>query len=252
MQIRSFLNKLLLPVVWIVLAIFALLANSSCEPKKLSNGKEIADEMERHLVKRITGSMILQETRRVGDSLIRTAEQNMLTHLKTTLDSGNFKAALDYHKLEKYPEVQEIAKKYLADVGRTGKVWPNSATDPASLLLQEQLQQYTALNNQKQVLEPQISRVGATELLYTKPIRMTDPLCLQCHGQPEKLVNLETQKALPENFATPRTGYQSGEWAGMWYVRFKTQGILDSITQKRKKSRRGQSLFSKPDSTKSK
>lgn len=176
----------------------------------------------------------------------------MLSHLKTTLDSGNFKAALRYHQLEKYPEVQEMAKKYLADLGRTGKAWPNSATDPASLLLQEQLQQYTALNNQKQALEPQVSRVGATELLYTKPIRMADPLCLQCHGQPEKALTLENRKILPENFATTHAGYQSGEWAGMWYVRFKTKGILDSITQKRKKSRRGQPLFGQPDSAKSK
>ncbi|MDQ3290009.1 MAG: DUF3365 domain-containing protein [Bacteroidota bacterium] len=237
MLIRSFLNKLS-PVLRLFLPIIGLLITSSCEPKRLSNTKEIADEVERHLVKRITGPMIIQETRRVGDSIVRTAEQQMLAHLKTTLDSGNFKAALNYHKLEEYPAVQEIAQKYLANLGRTDKTWPNSATDPASLLLQEQLQQYSAQSNQKQVLKPNIIRVGTTELLYTKPILMTNSLCLHCHGQSEKNLTPENKKALPENFNTKHANYQSGEWAGMWYVRFKTKGILDSITQKRKKPRR--------------
>ncbi|PSR55231.1 hypothetical protein AHMF7605_17810 [Adhaeribacter arboris] len=249
MPIRSFLNKQL-SALRLLLPIISLLVNGSCEPKKLPNGKEIAEEMERHLVKRITGPMILQETRRVGDSLIQTTEQQMLAYLQATLDSGNFKAALNYRQLERYPAVQEMAKKYQANLGRTSKAWPNSATDPASLLLQEQLQQYAALSKQKQILEPQVTRVGTTELLYTKPIVMANSLCLQCHGQPEKTLQLENQKALPANFATPHAGYQTGDWAGMWYVRFKTKGILDSITQKRKKSRRGQPLFGKPDSVK--
>ncbi|MDQ4139389.1 MAG: DUF3365 domain-containing protein [Bacteroidota bacterium] len=237
MPIRSFLTKLL-PEFRLFLPIIGLLFYNSCEPKRLPNTKEIADEVERHVVKRITGPMILEETRRVGDSLIRTAEQQMLVHLKTTLDSGNFKAALNYRKLEEYPAVQEMAQKYQASLSRTSRSWPNSATDPASLLLQEQLQQYGKLQQQKQALEPQVTRVGTTELLYTKPIVMSNSLCLQCHSQPEKTLTPENSKALTGNFKTTHTGYRSGEWTGMWYVRFKTKGILDSITQKRKKPRR--------------
>lgn len=249
MLIRSLLHKRY-PTLPVLLLIFALFAEPGCEPKKLPNGKEIADEMERHLVKRITGPMILQEARRVGDSLIRTTEQHLQTYLKTNLDSGNFEAALQYRQLDRYKAVNEMAQKYQAHLGRTGKNWPNSATDPASLLLQEQLKQYTAFNQQKQVLEPQVIRAGTTELLYTKPILMTNPLCLQCHDEPEKTLSLENKKLLPKNFVRTHGGYSSGEWAGMWYVRFQVKGILDSITQKRKKSRRGQPLFSRPDSIK--
>lgn len=251
MPIRSLLDKLL-PTLYFLFFVISLFTGSGCEPKKLPNGKEIADEMERRLVKRITGPMILQETRRVGDSLIRTMEQHMLAYLKTKLDSGNFKAALQYRQLNRYTPVNEMTPKYQAHLGRTGKNWPNSATDPTSLLLQEQLKQYTSFNQQNKNVEPQVIRVGTTELLYTKPILMTNSLCRQCHGQPEKTLSVENQKVLPENFTTTQAGYQSGDFAGMWYVRFQVKGILDSITQKRKKSRRGQPLFGQQDSIKSK
>ncbi len=232
------------------LLLTSTLALNSCEPKKLPNGKEIAEEMERHLVKRITSEMISKETSRVGDSIIRTADQRTLVFLKNKLDSNDFKAALQYRQIMKDSVLTQMTQKYQAQFGRSGKNWPNAATDPASLLLQEQLKQYQAFDAQKQTLKPQVIRVGSEELLYTKPVFMTDALCLQCHGQPEKTLTPENQQLLPKNFRATHAGYQSGDWAGMWYVRFKSKGILDSITQKRKKSRRGQPIFAKPDSVK--
>jgi hypothetical protein len=157
----------------------------------------------------------------------------MLTHLKTKLNSGDLKAAQQYRQLTIYPPLTQTAKKYQATISRTGKTWPNAATDPTSLLLQEQLKQYTAFNQQQQPLQPQVIRVNQTELVYTKPILMTNALCLRCHGEPANTLT------------TAQKGHQAGSWAGMWYVQFRAKGILDSITQKRKKSRRGS-----PDSTK--
>lgn len=249
MQNCSFIYKLPATPGLLVLVI-CLLLMGSCEPKKLPNGKAIADEMERHLVKRITGAMIAQETQRVGDSLIRTADQQMLIYLKNTLDSGKFKAALQYRQLTNYAPVTDMAKKYQASLGRTGKNWTSPTTNPVNLLLQEQLKKYQALNRQNKTLRPEVIRVGQTDLLYTKPILMTDARCLHCHGEPAKTLSEPQQKALPVGFTAQHTSYQSGDWAGMWYVRFKAKGILDGITQKRKKSRRGQPLFSQKDSVK--
>ncbi len=239
---RSFV--VFLPL-WSLLLVLTGIGFSGCEPQKLSNGKEIADEVERRLVKRITGPMILQETRRVGDSLVRTAEQHMLTYLKTTLDSGNPEAAKQYRQLTIYPDLTQMAQKYQAILGRTGHNWSNPATDPTSLRLQEQLKQYAAFNQQQQPLQPRVMRVSPTELLYTRPIFMTNPLCRRCHGESAQTIAAANQKTQPSLAAT-----QAGSWAGMWYVRFQAKGILDSITQKRKKSRRGQPLFGPADSTK--
>ncbi|QNF32786.1 DUF3365 domain-containing protein [Adhaeribacter swui] len=249
MLICSLPRKLLL-VISFFLQLGSLILIGGCEPKKLPNGKEMAAEVERHQVKRITGPMIIQETHRVGDSILRKADQQMLQFLKNKLDSGNFEQALQYRQKMQDSAVNQMAKKYQAQVGRTGKTWPNAATDPASLLLQEQLQQYQAFQKQKQPLKPQVIRVGTTELLYTKPIFMANPLCLQCHGQPGKTLSPEEQKLLPKDFASTHAGYQTGDWAGMWYVRFKSKGILESLTQKRKRSRIAQALFGKQDSVK--
>ncbi len=242
--------KVFLPL-WSCLLVLTGIGGSGCEPKKLSNGKEIADEVERRLVKRITGPMILQETRRLGDSLVRTAEQNMLTHLKTTLAAGHTEAAQQYRQLNLYPAVTQMLQKYQATLGRTGPVWASPANEnhPADLLLQEQLKQYAAFNQQKQTLQPQVIRVSPAELLYTKPIFMNDAICLHCHDESAPAGVSATQKVRP-TLAANRAGNLSGNWAGMWFVRFRAKGILDSITQKRKKSRRGQPIVSQPDSLK--
>lgn len=233
----SFIYQLPTTLLRLLLGICFILP-VSCEPKRLPNTKEIADEVERRVVKRITGPMIIQETRRLGDSLVRTADNNMLAYLQATLDSNNFKAALEYRHLNKYGPVTNIAQKYQASLNRNGKTWARPATDPANLLLQEQLKKYESLNKQKQLLQPEVIKVGQTDLLYTKPIFMTDNRCLRCHSDPDRLLAPENQKLLPANFKTGHSGYQKGDWAGMWYVQFKTKGILDSITQKRKKPRR--------------
>ena len=229
-QLPAALLKLLFCILFILPA--------GCEPKKLSNTKEIADEVERRVVKRITRAMVLQETRRVGDSITRIADKQMLTYLQATLDSGNFKAALEYRHVNKYDSVNNITQKYLATIGRSSKTRAMPATDPVNLLLQEQLKKYEALNQQKKLLQPEVVRVGQNDLLYTKPIVMSDARCLQCHSESGKLLLPENQKMLPANFKNKHVGYQKGDWAGMWYVRFKTKGILDSITQKRRKPRR--------------
>lgn len=244
-MLNRFPKNIWFPVLFFLFVGGLLIILRSCEPEKLPNGKAVADEVERRLVKRITGPMILQETQRVGDSLVRAAEEHMQRHLATTLDSGNFTAALRYRQLREYPALTAMAQHYQAHLGRVGKTWPNAATDPTSLLLQQQLQQYTAAAGQKQALPPRVIRVGPTELLYTKPIFLTEARCLRCHGDVKKNLSLTDQRALPANFARNYAGYAAGSWLGMWYVRFQAKGILDSITQKRKKSRRGQPLFSR-------
>ena len=233
------------PVLFFLFVGLLLIILRSCEPEKLPGGKAVADEMERRLVKRITGPMILRETQRVGDSLVRTAEEQMQRHLATTSDSGNFTDALRYRQLANYPALTAMAQPFQANLGRVGRTWPDAATDPASLLLRQQLQQYTAAANQKQALLPRVMRVGQTELLYTKPIFLTESRCLRCHGDVQKNLALTDQRALPADFTRNYAGYPAGSWLGMWYVRFQAKGILDSITQKRKKSRRGQPLFSR-------
>lgn len=192
---NRFPKTALFPALFFLFVGILVITLRSCKPGKLANGKEIADEMERRLVKRITGPMILEETRRVGDSIIRTAEQQMLGHLSSTLDSGNFTAALRYRQLAAYTPLTAMTQKYQAQLGRTGKTWSNAATDPTNLLLQQQLKQYITLNKQSQALPPQVIRVGQTELLYTKPIFLTNALCLRCHGDFQKTYRGQIKKS---------------------------------------------------------
>jgi hypothetical protein len=67
--------------------------------------------------------------------------------------------------------------------------------------------------------QPALHDIGNGQMLFTKPILLDNPLCLNCHGTPNVQISSETyakiQELYPEDQAV---GFEMGDLRGMWSV----------------------------------
>jgi hypothetical protein len=199
----SYVLVLLLPVLWNGLA---------CKPKKLENGRAIAEEVERRTVKRFTEKQILAEVQRVGDSLTHLADSLAQHRLQASLHQGGIAAALQAYPPESYPEVQALALKYGARPAR--QRLPGQAHPPRA--------QARMLNN--------------TELLYTRPLYLSQT-CMPCHGKAVSQADLRLLQG--KKPSGPFGGLQIGDQAGFWVMPIKRKAILDGLTLRGMKKKPG-------------
>lgn len=69
------------------------------------------------------------------------------------------------------------------------------------------------------VLSPVLMADG--HVTYYAPIVITNALCLQCHGTPEKEVTLEVLSSIRKHYpADEAVGFEMGEVRGLWRVDF--------------------------------
>ena len=199
----------LLPVTKMLARIFifsllSFLVLTSCQPDKLDEGKRIAAEAENRKVKRITKPMIERETQRVGDSLVLIAYKAMLQPNQP--DSCNLMA---------YDAVAELADLYQAKPG-----FALLADIPKYQKFENRMEIWTKAMaaNYPELSEATVYYLGDS-LFYVRPITAQMATVLPCFKADG---NKNTNAA-----------------AGAWFIQFKKQGIIDGLTRKVKKSRRG-------------
>jgi hypothetical protein len=189
-----------------------LLNRLACRPQKLERGRVIAEEVEMRTVKRFTQKQILAETVRVGDSLTRLADSLALLRLPTALRQGGIGEALKHYPPEAYPQVQALARHYGARPARQRSSGPAVAKGS------------------------QVRQLNNTELLYTKPIYLTQT-CLPCHGQ--AITGADARVLQEQKPLWARRGLQEGDLAGIWYIPVQRKAILDGLTLRDMKKRPG-------------
>ena len=191
---------------YLLLGVLFLVAfNVACKPKKLENGRAIAEEVERRTVKRFTEKQIVAEAKRLGDSLTQFADSLRDVRLQISLVKGGLAAALKNYPPETYPEVKAFAARYAASP-------------------QRKKQETTA----GKLEEGKVSALSQTELLYTKPILLNQEICSACHGA---AVSETDKQLLRQHFpAFNLFGYKPGQLLGEWYIPITRKSILETLT----------------------
>ena len=227
-----------LPRILYAITFAAAFIVSGCEVKvkPVEGGKEIARELERRKVKRVTGAQILEAGRKAGDSIVAAAQQEMDLRLLQRLDSSGVAAAMAYCLPEQYDVVEALEQKYGGTARRTSLKLRNPA-NKAEGAAAVALQQYVQGRQQG----PAIQELNQQELLYTAPIYIRNESCLRCHGTPGKELSEADHELIKEKYPDDEaTGYAPGELRGMWHIRFSKQGIVtDMTTQPKKKIKMG-------------
>lgn len=218
------------------ITLLLVLIVSGCEVKvkPIEGGKEIAQELERRKIKRLTQQDILNAALKAGDSVVVVAQQLLDTRLAEQLAAGGVAAALPYCQPENYAEVEALQHTFGGIARRTGTRLRNPQNQPSAPVAAA-LERYSSKPEQK----PQVVALNERELLYTAPIYIRNGHCLSCHGTPgQDLTEADytlIQQKYPEDKAIH---YKAGELRGMWHITFDKMDLVAYLNDQPKKSRR--------------
>ncbi|MHC2992656.1 hypothetical protein OB13_14055 [Pontibacter sp. HJ8] len=202
--------------------------------KPIAGGKEIAQELERHKIKRLTQQDILKAALKTGDSLVVVAQQLLDKRLAEQLAAGGVAAALPYCQPENYAEVEALQHKFGGIARRTGTRLRNPQNQPDAPVAAA-LQKYSNPQEQK----PQVVALNERELLYTAPIYIRNENCLSCHGTPGQDLTEADHALIRQKYPEDKAiNYKAGELRGMWHITFDKMDLIAYLNDQPKKSRR--------------
>jgi hypothetical protein len=225
----------------LTITFLAALLVSGCEVKvkPIEGGKQIAQELERHKIKRLTQADILQAAQKAGDSLVAVAQQQLDAKLQEELAKGGVATAMAYCQPENYETVNALEEKFGATARRTSNKLRNPA-NKAGGKAASILQQY----NTGRLQQPQVVALNNEELLYTSPIYIRNQNCLNCHGVVGQDVAAKDNELIKQKYpADAATGYKAGELRGMWHITFNKHEFVTYLNDQPKKRRKPKPLI---------
>jgi hypothetical protein len=154
-----------------------------------------------------------------GENITKKGYEILSTELQQAILEEGLQAAIPYCHLKAVLLIDSVAEPYDVVVKRTSIRTRNYENEPDSLetvLLETYEKDFQA----GKTLKPKVVAVDQHEALYVNPIYMK-PQCLICHGTPGEEVSQETYDIILQYYPDDRaTGFKSGDFRGMWTVRF--------------------------------
>lgn len=218
----------------ITLAMAFIVSGCDVKVKPIEGGKEIAQELERHKIKRLTKQDILNAAQKYGDSIVVVAQQLHEARMAEQLAQGGVAAAIPYCQPENYGEVEALQYKFGA-LSRRFSEQPRNPQNLAKSGTAQALTRYSSGQEKGAMVE----ELNQNEIRYTSPIYLRNETCLSCHGTVGQEVS-ETDYTLikakyPQDQAT---GYKSGDLMGVWELTFDKMDLVAFLNDQPKKSRR--------------
>ncbi len=152
----------------------------------------------------------------VGRIISSAAQQRLGKQLVSAIEKGGYAHAVSYCRVKAKPITDSVAREYDATVRRVSDKTrnPRNAANDREM---EYIAYYrNALKNEGDWSGKLVD--NSDSYTYYAPI-ITNPLCLNCHGDPEKDIARETITRISNDYPQDRAvGYASGELRGLWKV----------------------------------
>lgn len=154
----------------------------------------------------------------VADSLINKTFDTLSSALVQAMAASGPESAINLCQV-KAPEITGLYGTADVKITRTALRVRNAANKPNA---EERaiLEKYLQLAEKGDSLKPVLVQTDDGMHHYYKPI-LLKPMCLSCHGMPEKEIAAATQKAISSKYPLDMaTGFTNGSLRGIWHVQF--------------------------------
>lgn len=187
----------------------------SCSPKKPIDRTAYNEELQQRGVKRLTKAEIIAKGEEIGKSAISLAATNLQKHLKNAITTEGIAGAIKYCNLNATGLVKNLEDSLGVEITRvTDK--PRNPMDSLSAKDKEIWEAYVYANETEQA---QIQELDENTLIMTKPIAITNGLCLNCHGAPGGTITQANYDSISQLYPADKAiNYQIGDLRGMWRV----------------------------------
>ncbi len=213
---------------WIILTIHLLAACDSGSQRSV-NREALMEEMQNREPKKLSEAQITAEAFRQGNLIAEAAQVSLLKKLKEVIQEEGIAAAMEYCHIETLPLADSLSKAYHATIRRSSLKLRNPENVPDELEKQL-LEAYHYNQENKLPLEENVQRQGQEYLLYSKPISIGSPLCLNCHGTAGKEIADETLQLIDSLYPNDSArGYALGDLRGIWSIRLSRKAVVNSL-----------------------
>jgi hypothetical protein len=213
-----------------LLLIFITILIISCGPQERIS-KEAFDDVQRNNdVKRITEVAILEEAMVWGDSITQEAQAQLIMQLQQAIAANGHAGAIDFCKVNALTILKSLETNYEVTLRRVSSR-PRNPLDAPNADEIPLLDAYSYNAENKISSDPSIQKLQQGEVfLYTKPITISNAMCLSCHGDPKKDIAPETAAKLKQVYPKdPATGYADGDLRGMWSLRLPKKEVVKRL-----------------------
>ena len=213
---------------WVLLTISSLAACDSGSQRSV-NREALREEMRNRKPKKLSEAQITAEAFRQGNLLAEAAQDSLLERLKSVIKTAGVPAAIEYCQLQALPITESLSAEYKAAIRRSSLSLRNPANAP-DVLENQLLEAYHYNQENKLPLEDNVQRLGEEYLLYTKPILIGSPLCLNCHGEAGEEIAAETMDRLNKLYPNDKArGYTVGDLRGIWSIRLSRRELANAL-----------------------
>lgn len=154
-----------------------------------------------------------------GKQIAKGSGQALMGQLSQAISQGGLSHAIDFCSVNAIPITDSLSEVHGAKIARVSHKNrnPQNAADSLEMAL---ISQYQKKQKEDQSIKPRlVERNG--QAVYYHPIKIKNGLCLNCHGQKDKNLEVETYIQIQNEYPKDEAiGFQMGDLRGLWKIKF--------------------------------
>ncbi len=202
--------------VLFLISLMFILACSGENPNR--DPEALKKEMESREIKRVKEGDILDEAKRVGTLVAELSQKKLSQNLEKAMKSGGPVEAVQFCNINAYSLLDSLREEYSVEIKRASlRVRnPDDAPNATEAMILDAYQ----YNIENQLpLADNLQKLGDTAILFSRPITISNSLCLSCHGEPGTEISEEVMGILKEKYPQDNaTGHKPEDLRGMWSI----------------------------------
>ena len=154
-----------------------------------------------------------------GQKIVKASGKALVGQLTKAMGSGGVGHAIEFCSQNAVSITDSLSQVHGVNIGRISHKNrnPENAADSLEMTL---IKNYQEKNEKDKKLTPKIVERNGRKYYY-HPIKINNPLCLNCHGQKGKNIKTEDYITIQNFYPNDKaTGFSMGDLRGMWKVEF--------------------------------
>ncbi len=200
---------------------FALLFAACSQPKDTQLAESKTQTAQKPAPPRAMSPEDTAKYMELGDDLVSTSKQVISTALVDAMEKGGVKYAATFCNAAAYPLLDSLSKAHHATIRRVS----DKPRNPKDAMDDEEQKVFALFKAKAQQPDaeamPIVTQTNDSTISFYKPIKISMPTCLKCHGEVGKDVKTDDYAVLKALYPNDNAvGYKQGDLRGMFSVRF--------------------------------
>lgn len=213
-----------------ILIVFTFISLVGCGEKRSTvERKALEEEMRDREIKKVSEVEITEAALQRGALLADTAQKILASALASQIQQNGVEEAIEFCHTNAYPLIDSLASLHHTSIRRVSLKARNPKNRPDALeaaLLDAY--QYNIENDIP--LNENVQEIEDGYILYSKPILLQNPLCLNCHGEIGEDISPKVNEKISSLYPDDQAhGYRLGEFRGMWSIKLSKKEIVKAL-----------------------